>query len=317
MLAGDRSRPDFFASVRDPTGSPVATYSVTQWYSTCRARALGSDIGQYKLNIAEAGCRRLCGGIDRAARLVAMSGPFARLGGRATACAFALAIAAGASHARAGFGAPPTTSPDEGPAQRYGRLGREACEAELRGRGISFARVDEARGVLAPVRLTGPLRGVSFHSNVPPAARASSPWEIVDCRLALALDDFALQLGAHDVVDVTHFSIYRPPSVRWPADRIASRHPGALAIDAASFTKKDGSKLDVERDFHGRIGASTCGAGADPNPATAEADELRQIVCEAADARLFNVALTPDYNWAHRNHFHLELSAGSKWFMVH
>jgi hypothetical protein len=30
MLAGDRSMPCFFESVRDPTGSPVATNSVTQ-----------------------------------------------------------------------------------------------------------------------------------------------------------------------------------------------------------------------------------------------------------------------------------------------
>ena len=66
----------------------------------------------------------------------------------------------------------------------------------------------------------------------------------------------------------------------------------------------------VERDFHGRIGAPTCGAGTGPNPATPEALELRRIVCDAADAKLFNVELTPDFNWAHRNHFHLEVTAG-------
>ncbi len=227
------------------------------------------------------------------------------------------AIASGAGDARAGFGAPPPAEHDEGPAQRYGRLDREACEEELTARGVPFAPVEEARGVLAPVRLTGPLRGVSFHTGAPAAVRASSPWEIVDCRLALALDDFALLLSAHDVVDVLHYSIYRPPPAKWPADKIASRHLGALAIDAASFTKKDGSRLDVEHDFHGRVGADTCGAGATPIPATAEAIELRQIVCDAAQAKLFNVALTPDYNWAHRNHFHLEVTAGVKWSMVH
>jgi len=26
--------------------------------------------------------------------------------------------------------------------------------------------------------------------------------------------------------------------------------------------------------------------------------------------------LTPDFNRAHRNHFHLEVTAGVKWFMV-
>ena len=235
---------------------------------------------------------------------------------RAAAVALAILAASAPDRARAGFGAPPVSSAEEGPAQRYGRLDRDACEAELENRGIPFVPVGEARGVLAPVRLTGPLRGVSFHTGAPESQRSSSPWEIVDCRLALALDDFASLLSTHDVVDVLHFSMYRPPSARWPADKVASRHPGGLAIDAASFTKRDGSKLDVEHDFHGRIGATPCGPGAGPVPATVEAVELRQIVCEAAEAKLFNVALTPDYNWAHRNHFHLEVAAGVRWSFV-
>jgi hypothetical protein len=226
------------------------------------------------------------------------------------------AIACGATHARAGFGAPADPQHDESPAQRYGALGRDSCEAELLRRRIPFVHVEEARGVLAPVRLSGPLHGVTFHSGAPEAQRSSSPWEIVDCRLALSLDDFASQLSAHEVVDVLHFSIYRPPSAQWPSDRIASRHPGGLAIDAAIFTKKDGTRLEVERDFHGRIGAPTCGGTAGPRPATAESIELRKILCEAAEARLFNVALTPNYNRDHHNHFHLEVAAGVKWFMV-
>jgi hypothetical protein len=248
-----------------------------------------------------------------------MGRPYARIG---IGAALAIGMASGSNHARAGFGAPPSgaelahAQDGGGPARTYAELDRTACEAQLAQRSIPFVRVDEARGVLAPVRLLGPLHGVSFHSGVPSAQRRSSPLEIVDCRLALALDDFAAQLSAHDVVDVLHFSIYRPPSKHWRADRIASRHPGALAIDAASFTKSDGTKLDVERDFHGHIGSSTCGPGASPSPATDEAIELRHIICDAADARLFNVALTPDYNWAHRNHFHLEVAAGAKWFMV-
>ena len=36
-----------------------------------------------------------------------------------------------------------------------------------------------------------------------------------------------------------------------------------------------------------------------------------------ADAHIFNVELTPDYNWPHRNHFHLEVTPKVKWFLVH
>jgi hypothetical protein len=203
------------------------------------------------------------------------------------------------------------------PAQQYAHLGRAACEAELAQRGIAFTRVDSARGVLEPVRLGGPLHGVTYHSWEPPAQWATSLLEIIDCRLVLALDDFSAQLATHDVVEVVHFSMYRPPPLRWPSGKIASRHPGGLAIDVASFVKRDGTKLVVEHDFHGRIGAATCGPGTGPRPATPEALELRRIVCDTADAKLFNVTLTPDFNWPHRNHFHLEVTADAKWFYVH
>ena len=234
-----------------------------------------------------------------------------------------LGIACASPESLAGFGAPRVVpdvvppSADDAPALRYGRLDRVACEAELERRSIPFTRVDEARGVLAPVRLRGALHGVTFHTGVPEADRSSSPWEIVDCRLALALDDFAAQLAKHDITQVIHFSIYRPPVASWPGGKLASRHPGGLAIDAGVFVKRDGTRLQVERDFHGRIGAHTCGPGTGPHPATPEAVELRSIVCDAAQAHLFNVELTPDYNRPHRNHFHLEVTAGVAWFVVH
>jgi len=234
---------------------------------------------------------------------------------------FALAIACAAPASSAGFGAPRALPPSGPyrvsvpPAQRYALLDRASCEGELGARGVAFARVDGVRGVLEAVRLVGPLHGVTYHSGLPAAERASSPYEVVDCRLALALDDFAAQLAAHDVVEVVHFSIYRPPPRS--ASRFDSPHARGLAIDAASFVKRDGTTLLVERDFHGRIGAPTCGAGTGPHPVTPEALELRSIVCDAAEARLFNVALTPDFNWKHRNHFHLEVRADAKWFYLH
>ncbi len=204
------------------------------------------------------------------------------------------------------------------PAMKYSKMDRAACEAELGRRTISFARVIEARGVLAPVRLTSKLHGVSFHSALPASARPTSPYEILDCRLVLALDDFSVILAKYDVVEVVHMSVYRPPSARgWAAGHIGKQHSGGLAIDAGSFVKKDGTTLQVERDFHGAIGAPTCGAGTGPAPSTPEALTLRKLACEAADAHLFNVELTPDYNWQHRNHFHLEVTPNVTWFMVH
>ena len=201
------------------------------------------------------------------------------------------------------------------PAVHYGSLDRATCEGELVRRNIPFTPVAEARGVLAPVRLTGPLHGVTYHSALPARQRATSPYDILDCRLVLALDDFSQILAKHDIVEVIHFSVYRPPSPH--LHTLAHQHAGALAIDAGWFKKRDGTVLQVERDFHGRIGTKTCGPGTGPSPSTPDARELRSIVCDAADARLFNVELTPDYNWPHRNHFHLEVTPQARWFLVH
>ena len=205
---------------------------------------------------------------------------------------------------------------DQTPAVRYAQLSQVDCEAELATRKIAFDRVT-ARGVLAPVRLAGRLHGVTFRTDLADAARATSPYEIADCRLVLALDDFAAILATHDIVEVRHYSMYRPPPASWADDKIGGQHNGALALDAGRFIARDGTSLDVVKDFHGAIGAQTCGDGAGPRPATAKGKELRAILCEAVASHLFNVVLTPNYNRPHHNHFHLEVTAGVKWFLVH
>ena len=201
------------------------------------------------------------------------------------------------------------------PAYRYGMMSAEECDAELTARGIAYEN-EPSPGVQSAVRLTGPLHGVTFRSDLAAAARATTPYELADCRLVLALDDFAKILSTHDVVEVVHYSMYRPPGQKWPDDKIGAQHIGALSIDAARFVTSDGHSLEVERDFHGRIGGKTCGEHVVRKPVTPTATELRAILCEAVAARLFTVVLTPNHNRAHRNHFHMEITAAVKWFMV-
>jgi hypothetical protein len=95
-----------------------------------------------------------------------------------------------------------------------------------------------------------------------------------------------------------------------------TRHPAGLAIDVGLLHKRDGRWLNVTTDFHGKVGERTCGAEARV-PAEAAARELRALVCEAADAGIFTYVLTPDYNVAHADHFHMEIKAGVKWFLYH
>jgi hypothetical protein len=202
------------------------------------------------------------------------------------------------------------------PAFHYANLSDEAVVAELERREIGWsAAMPPPPGVRTPIRLTSALHGVVIHSTLPPAERATSPYEILDARLALALDDFCALLARHDVVEVVHYTMYRPPAAL-PADWHGQiRHPAGLAIDAGAFRKADGTWLSVGAHWPSNIGAKTCGEGA-VEQSGREARELASIVCEAADERLFHFELTPDFDAAHADHVHLEIKPAARSFIV-
>lgn len=209
------------------------------------------------------------------------------------------------------------------PVTRYAALSAPDCLAELGRRKIPFTTVQSAPGVLAPVRLPEDVGGVVYRTAIAKHLRGTNPYDVFDCRLALALHDFSNVLRAHDIDEVLIFSAWRPPGKQWDDGKLGHRHPGALAIDAYRFGKKlaDGQTertwLEVEKDFHGTIGPLPCGSGAaPPSPSTPEARELRSIACEAADQHFFTSILTPNYNRAHFNHFHLEVTPEVSWFLV-
>lgn len=202
-------------------------------------------------------------------------------------------------------------------AEAYATLTPDACLAELSRRLIPFVNEAEKPGVKIPVRLNGKVGGVLYRTDFPDSERAHVPWEVFDCRLVLALDDFSETLRAHSVAEVRIFSAWRPPAKSWKVSDWARRHQGALAVDVRELRKDDGEVLNVLDHFHGKLGASQCTAGSAPASANQpEARELHEIVCRAAEAHIFNSILTPNYNPAHKNHFHLELTPGVDWFML-
>jgi hypothetical protein len=171
--------------------------------------------------------------------------------------------------------------------------------------------------VLAPVRLTGLLHGIAIHSELPEAKRAMSTIEIFDCRLVLALDDFTALLAEHGITEVLHMSAFRSEDERGCTPKyVGKQHCAGLAVDVGLLKKRDGTKLEVLRDFNGKIGTATCAEGAGPSPATPAAAELWSIVCEAGRRGLFHVVLTPNYNDEHKNHFHFEITPEVTWMLV-
>jgi hypothetical protein len=182
------------------------------------------------------------------------------------------------------------------------------CREEVRRRKLAVTLLGGGvAGVAAAVRLSGELSGVRF---VGPGRK--SVYGILDCRLAVVLDELAKLLAPRGVVAVHVDNFYRPRS-RLPGRRKKSQHAYGLAIDIYGFTLADGTTLVVERDFHGTIGSTPCGPDADRGPhGKPQAVTLRNLTCAIAQSRLFNHLLTPGYDRAHSNHLHADIQRGAK-----
>ncbi len=187
-------------------------------------------------------------------------------------------------------------------------MSRERCLAELGFRGVEFRAAPPAPGIEAPIELDGTVRGVRF-TRVYSDERA--PPKLMDCRLAVALDDLAIVASDRNIAEIRYSSFHRPRG------RSKSRGHGAgLAIDVNEFVRKDGVVLNVLSDYEGAgVGSCTCRIGA-PQPKGAKAMELRDLVCALDAAASFNLLLTPHYDRRHRNHFHLEVRRNIPWFLT-
>jgi hypothetical protein len=184
------------------------------------------------------------------------------------------------------------------------------CHAALRRAGVHFVTVSRAAapGVRFPIRLTGPIHGVTFAPLDP-----SATYETLDCRLAIALLEWTADLNHAGVKRVEYFSMYRP-GARIAGSGAVSGHAHGMAIDAARFTTRRGAEVDVLEDWEGRRhGQSPCPMRPDESGSSRL---LRRVTCAAADRKLFQVVLTPHYNKAHENHVHLEIKPEVDWTYV-
>lgn len=190
---------------------------------------------------------------------------------------------------------------------RYGALSAPECLAELGRRGIAHKPATQpAPGVEIPLRLAGQLHGVSVIGAGASQIGTGSAHDILDCRLALALDDFTGLLAARGIVRVDHMSMYRS-GAKIAGKGTTSQHAFGLAIDIGSLRRADGQALVVQRDWTTARGSTPC-----PGPPleAGAALALRDVVCSSLREGTFNTFITPNHNAAHANHFHFDLVLG-------
>jgi hypothetical protein len=202
------------------------------------------------------------------------------------------------------FRAPMPSSLDaSAPAVRYAKLGQAACKAEVKKRDLPVIPLKSAqRGVAGGLRIAGPMNGVKIAA--PPA---STKFGILDCRLALVIDDLTKTLREHGVVRLSIDNMYRPLA-KLPGRRKASQHAHGLAIDITGFELEDGRVLSTQA-WGASIGETPCGPDAVMASPTAASVDVRNLVCAVARAGLFNTLLSPSYDAAHQSHFHFDIKS--------
>jgi hypothetical protein len=118
------------------------------------------------------------------------------------------------------------------------------------------------------------------------------------CRLAVsfalfehhALQPAAQAIYGQAVTRVEHLGSFACRNVYSRENGRLSQHASANALDIAGFRLADGRTVSVLKDWSGN---------------DRDARFLRQVRDGACG--LFSVVLSPDYNAAHRNHFHLDV----------
>ena len=196
-------------------------------------------------------------------------------------------------------------------ASRLASLSPAQCRAELKKRGIASKPAGLATpGVGSPLRLSDALQGIQF---VAPSGR--SKFAVLDCRLALALDELARVLARHQVSAVLVDNFYRP-NARLAGTANTSQHAHGLAIDIMGFKLADGRTLVIKQDWHGALTAPVCGPTSEPVNRTREAIALWTMVCEIARERIFHHMLTPNNDAAHADHLHFDIKRDARSFLL-
>jgi hypothetical protein len=179
----------------------------------------------------------------------------------------------------------------------------QTCLGLLRAQGVAFTEGPDLKGVRTPVTLDGGR----FTPRLLPRGRRPAE---MDCQLAVALVQARPIFRNLGITDMEYSGAYDFRNRRGTSK--LSAHAAGLAIDVHVFHEGD-RKLAVARAFEkspGRWRSTDAGRsglrGCVGDPRTASGRTLRTLACRLRLDQAFREIITPDDNWDHRDHFHLE-----------
>jgi hypothetical protein len=172
------------------------------------------------------------------------------------------------------------------------------CTAELDARHVTWKKASRP-GIVRGVEITGALGGVLLTSIDQPL--------VIDCSLAVSLDEAGRYLRGLGIDKATFSSAYSRRNVR--GTNRPSKHSFGLAIDVHTFVSSDLGTLRIDRDYEQGLGDEVDCVGA---PVTQAGAVLKILQCQLVRSGLFYLVLSPDYDDAHHDHFHLEVKPWSE-----
>ncbi len=169
-----------------------------------------------------------------------------------------------------------------------------ACLRKLRRLRIPFRRAKPTRGIRTPIIVTGKIRGLKL----------SPMWgkkpALMDCRFALSLYRIAPTVLRSGWNEFRYSSCYSYRNVA--GTHHLSRHSFGLAVDVFELRGPGGLTANVHKDWiHAQGRPGNCVAGV----STRKARLLRGLICNLERQNVLYLVLTPDADYAHRDHFHI------------
>ena len=166
-----------------------------------------------------------------------------------------------------------------------------ACLAQLAAAGVRFTPLPDqefgggchARGAVRLNDVGTPTTNLGAMTC--PLARGFATW------IRYAVRPAARQVYGEEIARVETFGTYSCRNIYGGRSGRLSEHAFANAVDVAAFVLDDGTRVSVLDGWHGDDRAQRF---------------LRLIHTSAC--RRFGTVLSPDYNAAHHNHFHFDMS---------